>query len=52
MTRPQSRARARTLKAGPARILIAALTGLSIAALVASSALASDSIAHVAPSVQ
>lgn len=42
MTRPQSRAKARTLEIRPARILIAALTGLSIAALAAAAALSSD----------
>lgn len=42
MTRPQSRAKARTFEARPARILIAALTRLSIAALAATAALSDD----------
>ncbi|WP_135505937.1 extracellular solute-binding protein [Roseovarius aestuariivivens] len=42
MTRPQSRAKARTFEARPARILIAALTGLSIAVLVATTAPATE----------
>ena len=42
MTRPQSRAKARTLEIRPARILIAALSGLSIVALAATAALSSD----------
>ena len=42
MTRPQSRAKANTFEARPARILIAALTGLSIAALAATAALSGE----------